>query len=575
MHGGRDRLERARPRPTATSAAAATAGSRSSSTAGEGLRVFALHHHLLPVPGTGRERNVVYDAGDAIECLQRSHVDLVLSGHKHVPYAWRLEDIFVVNAGTVSTLRLRGKTRPCYNVIEVTGPHVDVWRKYPFHGQERIIQFSTDTRAFEKYTARIEGEVTTARDARARDHRRRALRPRPSRRARRAAVRVRRGPPRRRDGEAPRRRGLRRARSSTRSSDALEHDAEVVVDLSDEPVLGPPDRLRLASRALALGLPYVGADFRFDPPALEPFDLPSLGIVGTGKRVGKTAVAGHAARVARRALRRRRRRHGPRRAPGARGRRDAADRSTTCSRSRAPGATPPRTTSRTPRSPGSSRSAAAAPAAGSPARRSSRTSTRAPRSPPSARRTSSSSRAAAPRSRRSRRAARARRRRRPAPEVATGYLNAYRILVSDLVVLVRSAAASRRRDPRADRRAGARGAAPRRGRSSPSTGASRSSRPRPRTRATHRAGLDEQGADVVHVSTSLARPRRLRAELESVDADTYLVELKAAAIDVVAEAARRARRARSCCSATTSVAPGLDERAARARRDGVGEEVRA
>jgi cyclic 2,3-diphosphoglycerate synthase len=69
------------------------------------------------------------------------------------------------------------------------------------------------------------------------------------------------------------------------------------VDLSDEPVLGPADRLRLASRALALGLPYVGADFRFDPPTLEPFDLPSIGIVGTGKRVGKTALAGHTARL--------------------------------------------------------------------------------------------------------------------------------------------------------------------------------------------------------------------------------------------------------------------------------------
>ena len=32
------------------------------STAAE-LRVFVLHHHLLPVPGTGRERNIVYDAG--------------------------------------------------------------------------------------------------------------------------------------------------------------------------------------------------------------------------------------------------------------------------------------------------------------------------------------------------------------------------------------------------------------------------------------------------------------------------------------------------------------------------------
>jgi 3',5'-cyclic-AMP phosphodiesterase len=124
------------------------------------FRIFVLHHHLLPVPGTGRERNIVYDAGDVIECLQRSGVDLVLSGHKHVPYAWRLEDMFVVSTGTVSSTRLRGNTRSCYNVIEVVGKHVDVWRKYPFHGQERIIQFSLETRAFEKYTARIEGEVT-------------------------------------------------------------------------------------------------------------------------------------------------------------------------------------------------------------------------------------------------------------------------------------------------------------------------------------------------------------------------------------------------------------------------------
>jgi Icc protein len=125
------------------------------------LRIFVLHHHLLPVPGTGRERNVVYDAGDVIECLQHAGVHLVLSGHKHVPYAWRLENLFVVNTGTVSSLRLRGKTRPCYNVIEVSGSHVAVWRKHPFHGQERIIQFSTDTLEFEKYTSRIEDEVTT------------------------------------------------------------------------------------------------------------------------------------------------------------------------------------------------------------------------------------------------------------------------------------------------------------------------------------------------------------------------------------------------------------------------------
>ena len=127
------------------------------------LRIFVVHHHLLPVPGTGRERNVVNDAGDALECLQRAGVDLVLSGHKHVPYAWKLEDLFIVNAGTVSSSRLRGNGRPCYNIVEVNGTHVDVWRKYPFHGQERIIQFSTETKTYEKYTARIEGEVTSSR----------------------------------------------------------------------------------------------------------------------------------------------------------------------------------------------------------------------------------------------------------------------------------------------------------------------------------------------------------------------------------------------------------------------------
>jgi cyclic 2,3-diphosphoglycerate synthetase len=72
---------------------------------------------------------------------------------------------------------------------------------------------------------------------------------------------------------------------------------EVVIDLSDEPVLGPRERFRVASRVLALGLPYVGPDFGFEPPELAPFPRPSLSVIGTGKRVGKTAVTGHVARL--------------------------------------------------------------------------------------------------------------------------------------------------------------------------------------------------------------------------------------------------------------------------------------
>ncbi len=75
------------------------------------------------------------------------------------------------------------------------------------------------------------------------------------------------------------------------------YSPEIVIDLSDEPVLGPRERLAAASRVLALGLPYAGSDFRFDPPVLEPFDLPSLSVIGTGKRVGKTALAIQLARA--------------------------------------------------------------------------------------------------------------------------------------------------------------------------------------------------------------------------------------------------------------------------------------
>jgi cyclic 2,3-diphosphoglycerate synthase len=74
-------------------------------------------------------------------------------------------------------------------------------------------------------------------------------------------------------------------------------DADVVLDVSDEPVLGPRRRMSCASRALAAGRAYVGADFRFDPPVYHPFDVPSVGVIGTGKRVGKTAVTAKLARV--------------------------------------------------------------------------------------------------------------------------------------------------------------------------------------------------------------------------------------------------------------------------------------
>jgi cyclic 2,3-diphosphoglycerate synthetase len=79
----------------------------------------------------------------------------------------------------------------------------------------------------------------------------------------------------------------------------VEHRPDVVLDLSDEPVLGYRERMVVAAVALAAGIRYVGSDFSLEPPvAGPPLSTPTLAVIGTGKRTGKTAIAGEAARVA-------------------------------------------------------------------------------------------------------------------------------------------------------------------------------------------------------------------------------------------------------------------------------------
>src|SRR5919198_604110 len=90
------------------------------------VRIFVCHHHLVPVPGTGRERNQVLDAGDVLSLLRQCGVDLVLSGHRHVPYVWPIAGMLLVHSGTVSTLRTRGFPHPAYNLIRVGEERISV-----------------------------------------------------------------------------------------------------------------------------------------------------------------------------------------------------------------------------------------------------------------------------------------------------------------------------------------------------------------------------------------------------------------------------------------------------------------
>ncbi len=67
--------------------------------------VVFLHHHLISIPHTGRERNVLVDAGEMLKILDMHHVPLVLSGHKHVPWVWKVNNTVVSTVGTASCER--------------------------------------------------------------------------------------------------------------------------------------------------------------------------------------------------------------------------------------------------------------------------------------------------------------------------------------------------------------------------------------------------------------------------------------------------------------------------------------
>jgi 3',5'-cyclic AMP phosphodiesterase CpdA len=111
------------------------------------IRIFAIHHHLVSIPGTGRERNIITDSGDLLAELTELDVDIVLSGHKHVPFFWGLNGILVCNSGTAATKRVRGLTPPSWNEIQVDVSTIKVYLHYPDGRRELSVVFSRKTRA--------------------------------------------------------------------------------------------------------------------------------------------------------------------------------------------------------------------------------------------------------------------------------------------------------------------------------------------------------------------------------------------------------------------------------------------
>ena len=243
-------------------------------------------------------------------CCCARGVNLVLAGHKHVPYAWRLEDLFVVTTGTVSTLRLRGHTRPCYNVIEIDPEWVRICASTRSTARSRSSSSRATTHEYEKAGLRFHaverarrhgaasmrvialdrrrappGVVRDALDRLAAEHEIAAvLFAAARRRCRRAVLDDPRATTAARStmlGPTP-----RRAAGAGR-----EGAAEAVIDLSGDPVLDAEDAACAGGRSRSTaGLEYRAPGMALDAAARASASRPArpvVAVIGTGKRSGQ------------------------------------------------------------------------------------------------------------------------------------------------------------------------------------------------------------------------------------------------------------------------------------------------
>jgi hypothetical protein len=58
--------------------------------------------------------------------------------------------MLIINSGTVSSHRLRGYTRPSYNVISIDEDAIDVTLMYPGVGQRHAAEFDRSTRTLNR-----------------------------------------------------------------------------------------------------------------------------------------------------------------------------------------------------------------------------------------------------------------------------------------------------------------------------------------------------------------------------------------------------------------------------------------
>ena len=105
------------------------------------LRVFALHHGLLPVPGRKlRDGDLSHRSGDVLALLADLHVDLALHGHIHRANAWQLSDgrgsLVVASAGALVN---DGRRDASYLEILAEHGRLAIWRRSVSTGRPTLL----------------------------------------------------------------------------------------------------------------------------------------------------------------------------------------------------------------------------------------------------------------------------------------------------------------------------------------------------------------------------------------------------------------------------------------------------
>lgn len=97
------------------------------------LKVFVLHHHLIHIPGTGINESILIDDADVMQLLMDCGVDIVLAGHRHKSWYWKIRDehaksLRIFHSGRLSELSKNRDEDQGYNIIYAKGKKAIVER---------------------------------------------------------------------------------------------------------------------------------------------------------------------------------------------------------------------------------------------------------------------------------------------------------------------------------------------------------------------------------------------------------------------------------------------------------------